>query len=66
MSLFTCYLLWKNRENNIDGREKGPNNTENNQGPNPVPTAVNLPNDEINKLDEDKDLKKTIKKKYIK
>lgn len=66
MPLFSSYIVWINRENNRDRREQGPNGTENRQGPNPVPTHVNPPNDEINKLDEDKDFQKTIKKKYIK
>ena len=66
MPLFTCYIVWKNRENNIDRREQGPNGTENRQGPNPVPTGVHLPNDEIKRLRKGKDLKKTIRKKYIK
>ena len=66
MPLFTCYIVWKNRENNIDRREQGPNGTVNRQGPNLVPTGVHLPNDEIKRLRKGKDLKKTIRKKYIK
>ena len=66
MPLFSSYIVWINRENNRDRREQGPNCTVNRQGPNLVPTGVHLQNDEIKRLRKGKDLKKTIRKKYIK